>query len=161
VFTGDRSGDFLFAALHRAGLANRPTSVARDDGLVLRDAYIVATIRCAPPGNRPRPVEIARCAHFLDNEIALLPHVRVVLALGAIAWFACLKHFARAGAPLARPLPAFAHGKKIEVSWATPLGGSRLLLGSYHVSQQNTQTRKLTAPMFDALLATATQCAIR
>ncbi len=148
VFTGDRSGDFLFAALHRAGLASQPTSTARDDGLGLTDAYIVTPVRCAPPDNTPRPEEIARCAHFLDDELALLPDVRVVLALGAIAWRAVLAHHAGAGGVLPRPRPAFAHGA------ATALG-SRWLLGSYHVSQQNTQTGKLTPGMFDAVLVEA------
>jgi uracil-DNA glycosylase family 4 len=148
VFTGDRSGDFLYAALHRAGLASQPTSVATDDGLTLRDTYVVCTLRCAPPGNAPEPVEIARCAPFLDREVALLPRVRVVLALGAIAWRAWLDHLGRAGHALPRPLPAFAHGARVEL-------GGRLLLGSYHVSQQNTQTGKLTPSMFDAVLRAA------
>ncbi len=148
MFTGDRSGDFLFAAMHRAGLASQPTSTARDDGLVLQDAYIVATIRCAPPGNAPAPDEIARCAHFLDAEIALLERVRVVVALGAIAWRAYLDHAGRVGETVPRPRPVFAHGAAVDI-------GGRTLLGSYHVSQQNTQTGKLTAEMFDAVLAEA------
>ena len=148
VFTGDRSGDFLFAALHRAGLASQPTSTSRDDGLTLTDAYIVTPVRCAPPDNKPRPDEIARCAHFLDDELALLSNVRVVLALGAIAWRAVLDHHAAAGGVVHRPRPAFAHGA------ATALG-PRWLLGSYHVSQQNTQTGKLTPGMFDAVLEEA------
>src|SRR5216110_1564225 len=92
IFTGDRSGDFLFAALHRAGLANQPTSVARDDGLALSDVFILATARCAPPDNKPLPEEIARCAHFVDAEIAVVPRARVFLALGAIAWNAYFDH---------------------------------------------------------------------
>jgi len=151
VFTGDRSGDFLYAALHRAGFASQPTSVARDDGLALRDAYIVTTIRCAPPDNAPAPDEIARCAPFLDRELALLPRVRVVLALGAIAWRAVLDHHARAGGSLPRPRPAFAHGARLELGDHD----APLLLGSYHVSQQNTQTGKLTSAMFDAVLLDA------
>src|SRR5260221_4863160 len=110
MFTGDRSGDFLFAAMHRAGLATQPSTLARDDGLALRDAYIIAAVRCAPPDNKPAPDEISRCAHFLDDEVALLPRVRVVLALGAIAWRSCLDDIERCGATLARPRPAFAHG---------------------------------------------------
>jgi uracil-DNA glycosylase family 4 len=145
VFTGDRSGDFLYAALHRAGFASQPTSTARDDGLSLRDAFVLTTLRCAPPGNSPEPAEIARCAPFLDGEIALLPRVRVVLALGAIAWRAVLDHHVRAGGALPRPRPPFAHGAQL------PLG-ARWLLGSYHVSQQNTQTGKLTPAMFDTVL---------
>jgi len=154
MFTGDRSGDFLFAALHRAGLASQPTSVARDDGLALRDVYIVGALRCAPPDNAPAPDEVARCARFLDEEAALLPRVRVVLALGAIAWRAWLDHAARVGAPLPRPRPAFAHGARAEA-------GAHVLLGSYHVSQQNTQTGRLTPAMFDAVVATAKQEAER
>jgi uracil-DNA glycosylase family 4 len=148
IFTGDRSGDFLFAALHRAGLASQPTSVSRDDGLMLRDTYIAVAVRCAPPDNRPAPDEIARCAHFLDEEAALLPRVRVVLALGAIAWRAWLDRAERRGIAVPRPRPAFAHGSRV------PLG-EHVLLGSYHVSQQNTQTGRLTPAMFDAVLARA------
>jgi uracil-DNA glycosylase len=148
MFTGDRSGDFLFAAMHRAGLASQPTSTARDDGLVLRDAYIVAVIRCAPPGNKPAPDEIARCAHFLDREIALLDRVRVVVALGAIAWHGYLDQAARAGDAVPRPRAPFAHGAVVDLA-------GRILLGSYHVSQQNTQTGKLTPAMFDAVLSQA------
>jgi uracil-DNA glycosylase family 4 len=148
MFTGDRSGDFLFAAMHRAGLASQPTSTSRDDGLTLHDAFIVVAVRCAPPGNAPSPSEIANCSHFVDAEIALLPRVRVVVALGAIAWRAYLDHCARTGASLPRPRPAFAHNATVEI-------GGRSLLGSYHVSQQNTQTGKLTPAMFDAVLAEA------
>jgi uracil-DNA glycosylase len=122
-----------------------PSRSARDDGLALRDAYIVTTIRCAPPDNAPAPDEIAHCAPFLDAELALLPHVRVVLALGAIAWRAVLDHHVRAGGSVPRPRPAFAHGAHLDL-------GERALLGSYHVSQQNTQTGKLTPEMFDAVL---------
>jgi len=145
IFTGDRSGNFLYAGLHRAGLANQPTSVSRDDGLQLHDTYIVCALRCAPPGNTPRPDEITRCAPFLDREVARLPRIRVVLALGAIAWRAWLDHAARLGTPLPRPRPAFGHGARAEL-------GARVLLGSYHVSQQNTQTGKLTPAMFDRVL---------
>ena len=152
IFTGDRSGDFLYAALHRAGLANQPTSVGRDDGLTLRDVYIVCALRCAPPANAPQPDEVARCSRFLDAEVALLPRVRVVLALGAIAWRAWLDHAARLGQLIPRPRPAFAHGARLEL-------GGQLLLGSYHVSQQNTQTGKLTPAMFDAILAAAKSAA--
>jgi uracil-DNA glycosylase len=149
VFTGDRSGDFLYAAMHRAGLASQPTSAARDDGLTLHDAYVVTTLRCAPPGNTPRPDEITRCAPFLDEELALLEKARVLLALGAIAWKAVLDHHARTGSVL-RPRPAFAHGARVAL-------GGRWLLGSYHVSQQNTQTGKLSPAMFDAVLTQAWQ----
>ena len=149
VFTGDRSGDFLYAALHRAGLASQPTSTSRDDGLTLTGTYVLTPVRCAPPDNAPRPDEIARCAPFLDREMALLPGVRVVVALGAIAWRAVLDHHARTGGAVPRPRPAFTHGARVE------LGAGRWLLGSYHVSQQNTQTGKLTPGMFDAVLAEA------
>jgi uracil-DNA glycosylase family 4 len=154
IFTGDRSGDFLYAALHRAGLASQATSVGRDDGLTLTDTYIVCALRCAPPANAPRPDEIARCAHFLDEETALLPRIRVVLALGAIAWRAWLEHASRLGHALPRPRPAFAHGARVTIE-------GRLLLGSYHVSQQNTQTGKLTPAMFDAVLADVKRAAAR
>jgi len=153
IFTGDRSGDFLYAALHRAGLASQPTSVDRDDGLTLRDVYIVCALRCAPPANTPLPDEVARCSRFLDAEVALLPHARVVLALGAIAWRAWLDHAARLGHAVPRPRPAFTHGARLEL-------GGQLVLGSYHVSQQNTQTGKLTPAMFDAVLAAAKSAAI-
>lgn len=149
MFTGDRSGDFLFAAMHRAGLATQSTSVSRSDGLELKGAYIVAAIRCAPPKNRPEADEIARCSHFLDEEIALLPKLRVFLALGAIAWRACLDHLART-APRVRTTtrPRFAHGAIVPM-------GRHVLMGSFHVSQQNTQTGKLTRAMFDRVLARA------
>jgi uracil-DNA glycosylase family 4 len=148
VFTGDRSGEFLFAALYRAGLASQPTSHSRDDGLKLTDAYILTPVRCAPPHNAPRPDEIARCAHFLDEEMAFLPRVDVVVALGAVAWRALLDHHARSGGAVARPRPPFAHGGRVQL-------GRRWLLGSYHVSQQNTQTGKLTPGMFDGVLGEA------
>ena len=149
VFTGDRSGDFLYAAMHRAGLASQPTSTSRHDGLELTDAYVVTTLRCAPPGNTPAPDEIARCAHFLDEELALLPRIRVILALGAIAWRAVLDRHARLGGAVPRPRPAFAHGARLALTTA---GRSLVVVGSYHVSQQNTQTGRLTAAMFDGVL---------
>ncbi|HEY4012473.1 MAG TPA: uracil-DNA glycosylase family protein [Polyangiaceae bacterium] len=148
VFTGDRSGAFLFAAMHRAGLASQPTSLSAEDGLTLLDAYIVTAVRCVPPGNHPRPDEIARCAPFLDAELDLLADTRVLFALGAIAWRACIDHLARRGSPGPRPRPSFGHG-------ATWDAGPRIVVGSFHVSQQNTQTGKLTAQMFDDVLATA------
>ncbi len=151
MFTGDRSGDFLFAAMHRAGLANQPASVSRGDGLVLRDAYVIAAARCAPPDNALRPDELGRCARFVDAEVALLPRVRVFLALGAIAWRACLDHARRAGASLPRPRPVFAHGATVRLEALA----ARVLLGSFHVSQQNTQTGRLTPSMLDAVLAKA------
>jgi uracil-DNA glycosylase family 4 len=149
AFTGDRSGDFLFAALHRAGLANQPGATGRDDGLALRDTYISLAVRCVPPDNKPAPDEIARCAHFLDDEIRLLSHVRVVLALGAIAWRAYLDHLARSGVALPRPRPVFGHGARAVFAGE---GHAAPVIASYHVSQQNTQTGKLTPTMFDSIL---------
>ena len=146
IFTGDNSGNFLYAALYRVGLANQPTSVSRDDGLKLTDCYISATVRCAPPGNKPAPDEIARCGDFLDAEWKLLRRKRVLLALGKIAWDAALALAARQGCTIARPRPRFGHAAE------TPLAPGVHLLGSYHVSQQNTFTGKLTPAMFDAVL---------
>jgi uracil-DNA glycosylase family 4 len=149
IFTGDRSGDFLFAALHRAGIANQPESVSRDDGLSLQGAYIVAPVRCAPPDNRPTPEEFATCASWLDRELALLPRARVFLALGAFAFKATLEHWSRRGLPSPVGRPAFGHGVEVDA------GDGRALVASYHVSQQNTQTGKLTEAMFDAVVARA------
>jgi uracil-DNA glycosylase len=149
MFTGDRSGDFLFAALHRASFASQPQSVSRDDGQRLTGAFMAAPCRCAPPQNRPTPKELSNCSRFLDEELALLPAVRVVLALGAIGWSAVLDTFERRGAPVPAPRPKFGHGAE------APLGEQLTLLGSYHVSQQNTQTGRLTPAMFDAVLARA------
>ncbi|HEY2517740.1 MAG TPA: uracil-DNA glycosylase [Polyangiaceae bacterium] len=140
VFTGDRSGDFLYAALHRAGFANQPASVSADDGLRLSDAYVLTAVRCVPPGNTPRPDEIRRCGAWLAKELTLLPRARVFLALGAIAWNAMIPRELR-------PRPRFAHGAehRLEARGAT-------VLGSYHVSQQNTQTGRLTEAMFGRVL---------
>ncbi|GAC1353247.1 MAG: uracil-DNA glycosylase [Polyangiales bacterium] len=145
IFTGDRSGDFLFAALHRAGLANQPTSHARDDGLVIRDVFILSPVRCAPPDNKPTPAGFARCAPFLDREFAQLRSLRVFLALGALAFKSTLDFLSRRGCKLPSPRPVFGHGVAIAL-------GNHWLLGSYHVSQQNTQTGKLTPSMFDAVI---------
>jgi len=169
MFTGDRSGDFLYAALHRAGLASRPESRAADDGLVLPGAFVTNACRCAPPGNRPAPDELARCAPFLDRELEVLRAARVVVALGAIAWDAALAHLARRGAALPRPRPRFAHGAEWFPSVRTGRSGraaaaeSRYapgtqlpaLLGTYHPSRQNTNTGRLTPAMLDAVLARA------
>jgi uracil-DNA glycosylase len=152
VFTGDRSGDFLYAALHRAGYASQPTSTAADDGLLLRDAFVSLPVRCVPPDNKPSPDELARCAPLFDAELAHVPRVRVALALGAIAWNAFVDHCARAGVGTnVRPRPAFAHARELDLAWTRPI----TLLGSYHVSQQNTQTGRLTPAMFDAILTRA------
>lgn len=147
IFTGDRSGDFLFAALHRAGIANRPESVSRDDGLRLTGARVTAAVRCAPPGNRPTPAEAAACRPYLERELALCPGARVILALGGFAWTEAL----RALAP-PRPWPRFGHAAEATV-------GGRVLLGSYHPSQQNTFTGRLTPGMMDGVLARAAQLA--
>ena len=148
VFTGDRSGDFLFEALHRVGLANQPTSTRRDDGLVLRDAYVAAAVRCAPPGNKPLPDERDRCAPFLHREMALLADLRVIVALGAFAWAAALRAVETTRGRLPRPLPRFGHG-------AEAPAGPYTLLGTYHPSQQNTFTGRLTPAMLDAVLRCA------
>ena len=147
VFTGDRSGDFLFAALHRAGFASQPQSTGRDDGLALVDCYIAPVARCAPPANKPTPVEIALCREYLAREWALLRELRAVLVLGRIAMDGLLAMLREAGRPLPRRLE-FAHGKSHD------LGGGVRLYCSYHVSQQNTFTGRLTPRGFDAVLAT-------
>lgn len=137
MFTGDRSGDFLYAALHATGFANRPDSRGRGDGLELRDVYITAAVRCAPPGNRPTPEELETCARFLDRELGLLERRRVLVALGGVAFDAVLRHVGRLSRPV-RPKPKFRHGARVHF----PDG--RWLLGSYHPSQQNTFTGKLS-----------------
>jgi uracil-DNA glycosylase family 4 len=151
VFTGDRSGDVLFAALHRAGLANQPTSVARTDGLTLFDTRIFAAVRCAPPENKPTPIERAQCAPWLERELALLrPTMRVVVALGAFAWAAFWPVWTAVyGVPAPRPRPAFGHGVRVD------LPGGLSLLGCYHVSQQNTFTGRLTPAMLDDVFTVA------
>ena len=143
VFTGDRSGDWLFSALWRAGYANQPTSVSADDGLELTGAYIAAAVRCAPPANRPTPAERDRCAPYLVREMELLAGLRVVVALGHFA------HDALCRVLGVRPKPPFGHGSEAE------LADGRVLLGCYHASQQNTFTGKLTEPMLDAVFARA------
>ena len=147
MFTGDRSGDFLYAALWRAGLASAPSSRSRTDGLRLTDTYITAAVRCAPPANRPTPQERDNCLPFAQRELALLARVRVVLCLGAFAWEAALRILARDH----RPRPRFAHGAE--------LAGVPMLLGSYHPSQQNTFTGRLTEGMLDSVLARAVEIA--
>lgn len=153
VFTGDSSGDFLFAALHRAGFASQPGSTRRGDGLALRDAYVLAPVRCAPPDNRPTPGEFDRCRPFFAREWALLPRVRVVLSLGGLAWASALRVLGDAGAAIPRPAPSFGHGAEAPLDG--PGRGRVALLGSYHVSRQNTNTGRLTPAMFDAVLERA------
>ncbi|KQU69586.1 uracil-DNA glycosylase [Phycicoccus sp. Root101] len=151
MFTGDRSGDWLYAALHRGGYANQPTSWASGDGLVLTNLRIVAAVRCAPPDNKPTTVEKATCAPWLDRDLALAaPRLRAVLALGAIGWDAFLGSARRSGWEVPRPKPRFGHGA--EALLRTPAGRKVRLVGSYHVSQQNTFTGKLTEPMLDAVI---------
>jgi uracil-DNA glycosylase len=151
VFTGDRSGDFLFAGLWRAGFANQPTSSSSDDGLALHRVWIAAAVRCPPPANRPTAAERENCLPWSAGELGLLPAVRTILCLGAFAWDAALRLSAAIEdppAPLPRPGPRFGHGSEVTI-------GRYTLLGSYHPSQQNTFTGKLTEPMFDAVLRRA------
>jgi uracil-DNA glycosylase family 4 len=154
VFTGDRSGDFLFAALHRAGFANQPTSRHAGDGLALRDAWITAAVRCAPPANKPTPQERDDCLPFAVRELDLLEHVRVVLCLGAFAWDAALRVLAARGADVPRPKPRFGHGAELRPGPAHPM-----LLGCFHPSQQNTFTGRITPEMLDAILLRARELA--
>ncbi len=143
MFTGDRSGDFLYAGLHRVGLASQPTSVARDDGLVLTDCYITAPVKCAPPANKPTPEERDTCRPFLDRELALLTRMRVVIALGGFGFGEAARLLGAQGRP------RFQHGAE------AVLPHGRTLLGCYHVSQQNTFTGRLTPPMLDDVLRRA------
>ena len=147
IFTGDRSGDFLFAGLHRAGLANQPTSVSRGDGLRLRDCFITAAVRCAPPANRPAPEERDACSSWLEAEFSLLSSARVVVCLGGFAWDAGLRLRRALGDPAGSPRPRFGHGAVAPGRWP--------LLGCFHPSQQNTFTGRLTPAMLDDVLARA------
>lgn len=159
VFTGDGvggSGDFLMAALHRAGMANLATSHTPDDGLQLRGVYIAAAVRCAPPANKPEPEEVTTCLDHLEAELACLPRLETVVALGKIAWDAWLQVLARHGA-MPRPRPAFAHGATIiwpanpAATGPLPNGVAHRLVGCYHPSRQNTNTGKVTAAMYDEI----------
>jgi len=154
MFTGDRSGDFLFAALHRAGFASQPSSIARDDGLRLRDLRITAAVRCAPPANKPTPAERELCLPWTVDELQLLGDVRLLLCLGAFAWDAALRLLVASGslAQPPRPKPRFGHGAEAQA-------GRYALLGCFHPSQQNTFTGKLTEPMIDAVLVRARELA--
>jgi uracil-DNA glycosylase family 4 len=154
VFTGDGaggSGDFLLRAMHASGFASQPTSRHPEDGLTLHDAFIAAAVRCAPPDNTPTPEEFRRCEPHLVAEWAALPRVRVVLALGTLAWAACWRVLSTRGFPTPRPRPPFGHGA------AVPVSGGPLLIGAYHPSRQNTHTGRLTPAMLDAAFAQARQ----
>jgi uracil-DNA glycosylase family 4 len=150
MFTGDRSGDWLYAALHRAGYANQPTSERRDDGLRLSDAYVTAVVRCAPPDNRPTPAERDTCLPYLERELALLERCNTIVALGGFAWDGALRAIRALGGEIPRPKPRFGHGTEAQADRWT-------LLGCYHPSQQNTFTGRLTEPMLDAVLSRAAE----
>jgi uracil-DNA glycosylase family 4 len=152
VFTGDRSGDFLFAAMHRTGFANQPTSVSADDGLALTGAWITAAVRCAPPDNKPLPSERDACSSWLHAELPLLREARLILCLGGFAWQSALRARAALGDPAGRPLPRFGHG-------AEAPGERWPLLGCFHPSQQNTFTGRLTEGMLDDVLLRARELA--
>jgi uracil-DNA glycosylase family 4 len=155
MFTGDRSGDFLFAALWRQGLASQPTSSGLGDGLTLRGTWISAAVRCAPPANRPAPAERDACLQWSVRELRLLSEVRVVMCLGAFAWDAALRLITATGPDghsIPRPRPRFGHGAELAA-------GPRTLIGCFHPSQQNTFTGKLTEPMIDGVLARARELA--
>jgi uracil-DNA glycosylase len=152
IFTGDRSGDWLFAALWRAGFANQPESISRNDGLALTDCYITAAVRCAPPANRPLPAERDNCLPYLERELTLLATVRVIVCLGGFGWDAALRTATALGVTVPRPRPRFAHGATAEL-------GRWTLLGCYHPSQQNTFTGRLTEGMLDDVLFTARKLA--
>ena len=155
IFTGDRSGEWLFGALWRAGLANQPTSVSREDGLVLTDCWVSAAVRCAPPANRPLPAERDNCLPYFSRELALLVRARVIVCLGGFAWDSALRVLGAWG--VVRPRPRFAHGAEFVVPDVA--GRTLTLLGCYHVSQQNTFTGRLTEPMLDAVFARARELA--
>jgi uracil-DNA glycosylase family 4 len=148
MFTGDRSGDWLYAALHRAGFANQPASAHRGDGLELRDAYVTAVVRCAPPANRPSPAERDQCLPYLERELQLLENCSTIVALGGFAWDGALRALRVLGEEIPRPRPRFGHSAEADV-------GNWKLLGCYHPSQQNTFTGRLTEPMLDAVFARA------
>jgi uracil-DNA glycosylase family 4 len=156
IFTGDRSGDWLYAALHRAGLANQPTSVSADDGLRLRGAYVTAVNRCPPPQNRPTTEERDNCLPYLVRELRLLRSARVIVPLGSYAWTGTLLALRELGAEVPRPRPRFGHGAEARIETVDD-GRSRewTLVGCFHPSQQNTFTGKLTEPMLDAVFARA------
>jgi uracil-DNA glycosylase family 4 len=145
IFTGDRSGDFLFEAVYRCGLSNQPTSVSAEDGLVLRGLYVAAVVRCCPPGHRPTPEERDNCLPYLTREIRLLERLRVIVGLGSFAWDGALRALHQVGHPTPRPRPRFGHRAEVRV-------GPYTLVGSFHPSQQNTFTGKLTSDMLETAL---------
>jgi uracil-DNA glycosylase len=152
VFTGDRSGDWLFASMWRCGLANQPVSRSREDGLELRGAYVTAAVRCAPPANKPLPAERDNCFPYLLRELELLRDLRAIVCLGGFAWEAALRARAALGEPTPRPKPRFGHGAELPAArWP--------LIGCYHPSQQNTFTGRLTEPMIDAVFVRAREVA--
>ena len=153
MFTGDRSGDWLYRALHRAGLASQPTSTDRGDGLRLVDVLVTAAVRCAPPANKPTPDERDACRGWLERELDLFPKVKVAVALGSFAYGQVLRIYGDRGLPVPRPRPRFGHGVQID------LEGGPSVLASYHPSQQNTFTGTLTEEMFDAIWTRARQLA--
>ena len=148
MFTGDRSGDWLFASMHRTGFANQPHAVSVDDGLLLEGVYITAPVRCAPPANKPTLEERDTCLPYMVSELELLPDISVLVALGKFAWDSALKALALAGESIPRPKPVFGHLAEATI-------GPYRLVGSYHPSQQNTFTGKLTEPMLDAVFLRA------
>ena len=150
MFTGDRSGDWLFASLHRTGYANQPTSLSRDDNLRLNGAYITAVVRCAPPANRPSPEERDTCLPYLERELELLKSCRTIVALGGFAWDGSLRALCHLGEDVPRPKPRFGHGAEARL-------GPWRLIGCYHPSQQNTFTGRLTEAMLDAIFSRAKQ----
>lgn len=149
MFTGDRSGDFLYAAMHRAGFASQPASLRRGDGLELRGAWVTSAVKCAPPDNKPLPPERDACAGFVRRELAMLPEVRAILCLGGFAYEAAVRLMRETGRGLPQPLPRFGHGVVV------PVEGGPALVCSYHPSQQNTFTGRLTPAMMDEVLALA------
>ena len=153
-FTGDGSGDFLYPVLYRTGFASQPAAVSREDGLSLRDCWITSVVRCAPPGNKPNPEELANCMPYLDREFALLPRLRVVVCLGRIAFDGCLKHFVRTGEIESKAGFTFSHGAEYK------LPSGRSLLASFHPSLQNTNTGRLTAPMLEKVFRRARVLAV-
>lgn len=162
MFTGDRSGEWLFRALHRAGFATMPVAESRDDGLTLVDAWLTAAVHCAPPDNKPTPDERKRCQSYLERELALLrPQLQGIVALGSVAWAQLYRAAAALGLTVPRPRPRFGHLAEATLldGPSTSQGGNVPVLGSYHPSQQNTFTGRLTEPMFDSVWTRALELA--